>query len=289
MSAFAEDAVLFNCEGEELVGVVSRPVEGCASVGVLIIVGGPQYRVGSHRQFVLLARALAGNGIPCMRFDYRGMGDATGQMRTFEAVSADIARAIDVLFQQVPGMEKVVLWGLCDGASAACFAAPVETRVAGLVLLNPWVKTEAGQARTMLRHYYVQRLLSVAFWKKLLTGGVAVGKSLGGFNDMVASAREGGVQDTASLPVRMARSLARARKPAYLILSGRDYVAREFEQALATAQWQCLIDMEHVRRIDAADHTFSSADWRNEVARLTVEMVRSMCGGLTTKRDWSDS
>ena len=45
-----------------------------ASRGMLIVVGGPQYRAGSHRQFTLLARDVAATGVPTMRFDYRGMG-----------------------------------------------------------------------------------------------------------------------------------------------------------------------------------------------------------------------
>lgn len=87
--------------------------------GVLIIVGGPQYRVGSHRQFVLLSRRLAGEGYPAMRFDYRGMGDAGGAMRSFEDVRADIGAAIEAFQRAVPSLRRIVLWGLCDAASAA--------------------------------------------------------------------------------------------------------------------------------------------------------------------------
>src|SRR5690349_24048098 len=59
------------------------------SRGVLLVVGGPQYRVGSHRQFALLCRRLAGRGVPALRFDYRGMGDADGAARTFESVRSE--------------------------------------------------------------------------------------------------------------------------------------------------------------------------------------------------------
>ena len=134
-----ESAVLFACEGDELVGVIAEPEKACGDVGVLIVVGGPQYRVGSHRQFVLLARHLAEAGVSCMRFDYRGMGDAGGGQRDFENVGADIRAAIDVFTTRTPAVRRVVLWGLCDGASAACFYAPTDERGAGLVLLNPWV------------------------------------------------------------------------------------------------------------------------------------------------------
>ena len=76
-----EQALTFDCDGERLVGVVAVP-ERPVPVGVLIVVGGPQYRAGSHRQFVHLARRLAGAGIAAMRFDYRGMGDASGDARS---------------------------------------------------------------------------------------------------------------------------------------------------------------------------------------------------------------
>ncbi|KAB8057318.1 hydrolase 1, exosortase A system-associated, partial [Janthinobacterium violaceinigrum] len=58
-----------------LVGILSLPAAP-GPRGVLIVTGGPQYRVGSHRQFVLLARALAAQGVPVLRFDLRGMGDS---------------------------------------------------------------------------------------------------------------------------------------------------------------------------------------------------------------------
>ncbi|MGB0712180.1 MAG: hydrolase 2, exosortase A system-associated, partial [Gammaproteobacteria bacterium] len=103
----------------ELVGMLHRGGEDDAPLGVVVVVGGPQYRVGSHRQFVLLARDLAGAGIPVMRFDYNGMGDSEGGSAHFEACGGDIRAAVDALVEGCPSLGGVVLWGLCDGASAA--------------------------------------------------------------------------------------------------------------------------------------------------------------------------
>src|SRR5881398_3691346 len=91
-----EQAISIECEGDALVGILHEPTSP-AEVGVVVIVGGPQYRVGSHRQFVLLARTLAAAGFAVLRFDYRGMGDSSGEQRSFEAASADIGTAVDVL------------------------------------------------------------------------------------------------------------------------------------------------------------------------------------------------
>ena len=131
-----EHALTFDCEGESLVGILSGAGLP-AGRGVLIVVGGPQYRVGSHRQFALLARHLAKHGVPTLRFDYRGMGDSDGEVRTFERVGEDIRCAIDRFFASVPGLKDVVIWGLCDAASAALFYAHQDARVSGLILLNP--------------------------------------------------------------------------------------------------------------------------------------------------------
>ena len=169
--AVDETVVLFRCKGEDLLGIIASSADP-APVGVLVVVGGPQYRVGSHRQFVQLARDLAASGTACMRFDYRGMGDGGGATRPFDEIDADVRVAVDTFFAACPRVTSIVLWGLCDGASAICFYAATDPRITGVVLVNPWVRTQVGEARTYLRHYYVRRFFSRAFWRKLVGGEV---------------------------------------------------------------------------------------------------------------------
>ena len=163
-----EIPVVFSCHTEELIAILHQP-KTPLKTGVLIVVGGPQYRVGSHRQFVLLARMLADNGVPVFRFDYRGMGDSNGIVRSFSNVDDDIKSAVDKFYQNSPNLCGVIIWGLCDAASAASFYAYQDNRIKGLVLLNPWVFTEQGAAKTYLKHYYLQRLCNPDFWHKVLS------------------------------------------------------------------------------------------------------------------------
>jgi exosortase A-associated hydrolase 1 len=282
MNHYQEQAFFFDCGGESLPGIIACPSAAQGPIGVLIVVGGPQYRVGSQRQFVLLARELALAGVACMRFDVRGMGDASGAARAFDALDDDIRAAVDAFYAQVPGLAGVVLWGLCDGASASVFyaAGSADARVAALVLLNPWVHTELGAARTRLRHYYVQRLLSAAFWRKLCAGGVHPLAALGGLWRTLRRAwfhHDSGASDAPTNTAEQIRiGLQALTVPWWVILSGCDYVAREFDQLATSPEWASLLPARTPYRLDDADHTFSRAVWRAEVARQTLAWVRAV-------------
>jgi len=282
---FEERAVSFACRGDALYGVLSLPPGACTR-GVVIVVGGPQYRAGSHRQFTLLARSLAAQGIAALRFDYRGMGDSEGETRSFETVDEDLRAALDYFLGAVPGLRQVVLWGLCDAASAALMYAPSDKRVSGLVLLNPWIRTQDGLARTTLKHYYRGRLLEADFWRQVVRGKFALGRSLASMFGLVrvafGSARSGTTgTGTASLPERMHAGMRQFGGQVLLIVSGADLTGREFcDLTDSTPAWKRLLDTPRVTRrlLDHADHTFSRRDWRDQVAAWTGDWVNSLPG-----------
>lgn len=280
---FSEQVVTFACAGEQMLGILALP-EQAQKIGVLLLVGGPQYRVGSHRQFLLLARTLAAAGYPTMRFDYRGMGDSEGDLRHFEAVNDDIAAAIAAFQAHCPQVTKLVLWGLCDAASSALlyWDAVKDARVIGLVLLNPWVRSETSLARAHIKHYYGQRLLQAEFWRKLLTGKLGLGRAIGGFIGSLNRARQDkrSAVATESLPFqkRMARGLATFPGTVLLLLSGNDYTAKEFlETVKADSAWAAALGQPSVTRVDIAeaDHTFSSAEWRGQVENITRQWLET--------------
>jgi uncharacterized protein len=275
---FTERATTFACDGMDLVGVLAVPASS-SERGVLIIVGGPQYRAGSHRQLVLLSRDLAASGVPVLRFDNRGMGDSDGDMRTFEAIDDDLRAAIDAFFEQVPSLREVVLWGLCGAASAALLYAHRDSRVCGLFLANPWVRTTDGMARTMVRQYYLPRLLDRDLWRRLLQGRLNVGRSV---RDLVVSSlqamRPARGTATESFPLRMADGLTRFRGKVLIYISGNDFTAREFEEMCRTSPvWQRALERPDLewRKLPEANHTFSIQAWRDQVSRWTREWVTS--------------
>jgi len=268
-------ALAFDCAGDRLYGVLDLPAAPHQR-GVLVVVGGPQYRAGSHRQFTLLARSLAAQGIAAMRFDYRGMGDSEGVMRDFETVDDDLKAAIDTFFAEVPGLKELVLWGLCDAASAVALYAAKDDRVAGVVLLNPWVRTESGEAKATLKHYYRARLLDPGLWKKIATLNFDYRKAASSFRRLLGSAATSA--PAGALPDRMHDRLGAFKGKVLVILSGADLTAQEFSDlADGTPKWRALLGVPRVTRhtLPKADHTCSRRVWHEQVAQWTAEWVRS--------------
>lgn len=280
-----EIPISFMCGEDDLIGMVHIPDQSVKR-GVLIVVGGPQYRTGSHRQFLLLARALADNGIAAMRFDYRGLGDSGGTFAGFENIDDDIRAAADAFTAHLPGLEEIVLWGLCDAASAILFYGHRDRRIAGSVLLNPWVRSESGYARTQLRHYYLSRIFSRALWRKIIRGQFSLSDSADSLAGTLKAA--GQTADGEALPDggsgnplagRMADSLEKFARPVLLVMSGNDLTAREFDDAIkASGRWQKLISARQMTRRDlqAADHTFSRRAWRDDVAAITIGWIKDL-------------
>ena len=274
-----EQAISFMQEQYRLEGILHHP-RGAMRGAVLIVVGGPQTRVGSHRQFVLLARTLASAGFVVMRFDYRGMGDSDGDAIDFRRCGPDIRAAIDALQRHYPQAQAVTLWGLCDAASAALLYGYRDPRVERLILLNPWVRTAGGEAQAMIRHYYVKRLMSKQFWSKLLHRRVALATALGEWWQRWRSCSRAAVPDGAGgsegFVQGMLRGLQQFDGEVLLILSGEDLTAAEFEQLPRTCpSWRKALARDGLcrRRLAEANHTFSTARWRNQVECWTLDWL----------------
>jgi exosortase A-associated hydrolase 1 len=249
MMEYEQRALQFSCQGNALVGIVDvpeRPIER----GVLVVGGGPQSRVGSHRHYTLMARLLAPRGIAVLRFDYRGMGDSDGEPRAFDSINDDIEAAILEFFRQVPGMKKVVIWGLGDGATAAALYAHTDPRVCALVLLNPWAG--AGATQATLRPHQPARLGEIGFWKKL-----------GNRHALALDA-------DMPMPQRIIASLGCFDGAALVVVGGADATGRAFADLLERNDTPC-----RSVTIAGANHTFASREWRDEVAELSANWIVS--------------
>lgn len=286
---YAEQTVSFDLNNNHLFGILSVPKKK-AKTAVIIVVGGPQYRVGSHRQFALLARSLAEQGILALRFDYTGMGYSQGIAKKFYEIDDDIRAAVDYISDHEFNVSEIYVWGLCDAASAISFTAYTDTRIKGAVLLNPWVRNEASHSKAILNNYYRDRLFSIDVWKQLLLSPRKIFNaifSIGNIVSKIVKARlstqktnhhqEISIADReANIAAAMFKGLSRFDGRICLILSGKDLVADEFNQVLNENDWLNEASNKSktvIHRVDDADHTFSSNQWRSQVERITLEFV----------------
>lgn len=183
-----------------------------------------------------------------------------------------------------------MLWGLCDGASAAAFYAYQDTRIQGLVLINPWVYTQQGAAKTYLKHYYLRRLLNKDFWRKIFTLRFDYAESAISLLKMLKQSIDrtempeltdkiSKIDENLPLPARMRECLKSFTFPVLLILSGRDLTADEFQETVkADPEWQSLLKESRVvhHYFAEADHTFSTAAWRDQITSWTKEWVNDI-------------
>jgi uncharacterized protein len=280
-------AFVLDCGGVPLVGILHRPTTPPTRGVVMVTAGGPQYRVGGHRQLTLWSRQICATGLAVLRFDYRGTGDSGGDFKDFTHVDDDIQAAVDHLVAACPSVREVVLWGECNAASAILYYAHRDPRVTGAVMLNPWVHTEAGAAKATLKYYYLQRLMQPSFWRKLVTGRFKPMVSLGSALQMLKLARgatpvgakpaaslEGTVIDR-SLPLTegLLIGLQRFSGRLLIVLSGRDPVAHEYDTVVkGSPAWQQALSAHHAeqRWLATGDHTFSSAEQRAQVASWAI-------------------
>lgn len=257
------ELLTFDCAGAELCASLDG---GAGTTGLLLVTGGSQTRVGSHRMYERLAKALAKKGYPCLRFDRRGVGDSAGEDPGFRASGPDLAAAAKALRANSPGLRRIIGFGLCDGATALALfgrAAGVEA----LILVNPWLVEAAADAPppAAIRAHYRQRLTSTEGWKKILSGAVDYRKLLKGITR--ASKRD----QSAPLARETAAALAAWKPRAWLILAEGDGTAIAAAQELKAAIFHGLI--EGTWKIPSDSHTFARD---GDEAALLAAVLRTL-------------
>ena len=153
---------------QSLVGILTT---GKVATGdrphVVIVNAGIIHRVGPNRLYVDLARAVAALGYSVLRFDLAGLGDsdvALGGASLAESAVADVSAAFDHL-AATRNASEFLIFGLCSGANYAALTAFRESRVIGVMLIDPSV---ARTRRSTMVHV-VRRLRNLSTLRELVT------------------------------------------------------------------------------------------------------------------------
>jgi len=144
--------VCSGCHGE-LFGIISRNRSTGRAPFALVLVGaGALPHTGPNRAWVDLARRWAARGIPTVRLDLAGIGEAGGdgpELMSDESQYeswrvADVRAVLDRL--QAEGIaEHFALGGLCSGANCSLHGGLADPRVCGLLLLNLFLVTWSSE------------------------------------------------------------------------------------------------------------------------------------------------
>ena len=142
-----EEVFVFQHEGAGLFGLLHLPLAvqpGLRRAGLVLCPPFAVEQVGASLLQVETARVLAANGLPVLRFHYRGSGDSDGEFEevTLSGHVSDALRAVDLLCER-ERVEQVGLLGIRLGATVAALAAEADSRVRALVLWEPVARPRA--------------------------------------------------------------------------------------------------------------------------------------------------
>ena len=133
----------------ELFGIVSRErAAGPAPFAIVLVGAGALPHTGPNRAWVELGRRWAARGIPTLRLDLAGIGEAGGDgpglmsdESQYESWRVDDVRAVLDQLETEGIAERFVLGGLCSGANCSLHVGLADARVCGLLLLNLFLVT----------------------------------------------------------------------------------------------------------------------------------------------------
>lgn len=141
--------------------MVSEPTTPARRMAVVLVSAGVVPKFGPFRLYTELARRLAREGFPTLRFDLGGLGDSANahdQRPVEQRTQLELAAALEYVNHRF-ALDGVALAGLCSGAEDAFRHAEQDARVKRVVMIDPFAYETAGFAWRHLRDRGRRRLL----------------------------------------------------------------------------------------------------------------------------------
>ncbi|MFZ0041375.1 MAG: alpha/beta fold hydrolase [Solirubrobacteraceae bacterium] len=145
LTSVTETPLYISRPSADLAGVLVEPAQRPAHGLCLVLLNaGAVRRIGPDRMWVQAARGWAQRGVPTLRLDVEGIGDAGGDGRPYRDDAAlyvpglvpQVIAALDDLQKRGLG-DRFIVGGLCAGAYWSFHAALIDPRVQAALMLNP--------------------------------------------------------------------------------------------------------------------------------------------------------
>jgi pimeloyl-ACP methyl ester carboxylesterase len=176
-----EKALLLG-QNRSLIGILTEPDPTVLNVHDLCVIflnAGFTHRIGPNRIYVKLARSIAAQGIPCLRFDFSGIGDTpprTDNLPFKEYTVQETREAIDQM-QRSMHISRFIIVGLCSGAEVGFQATLHDYRIVGIISINGALLTNQEEQSLLdytenriRQRYYYKHLFRWASWRRFLLG-----------------------------------------------------------------------------------------------------------------------
>jgi hypothetical protein len=169
--------------GERADGILAEPAAGTADAPftVVLLNVGAERRIGFNRMWVEAARRWAPQGVPVVRVDLPGIGDAGGSDAAWTADGALYEpELIDQLGATLDGLQtaglppRFQLVGVCASAYWAFQQTLRDPRVTRLTLVNPFMLMYDGTRGKADEVHQLARLRSPSALREALADGVSV-------------------------------------------------------------------------------------------------------------------
>lgn len=305
---------LRNAADKALHCILHEPDVPRAGLACVLLSPGVKMRVAPHRLYRKLVPEFLAQGIPVLRVDFHGLGDAEGELpedqldQLYRQVQlgrhvTDVLAATKWLTENL-ATKRFIVGGLCGGALTGLLASQQEPRIDGLYALGiPVILDASGAAQsevmtegqlTNLRAIYLRKLFDPVSWKRFFAArsdylaifrsmALALGFRLRGSGaklnvDRVPAPATPPAANLNQLFVRAMFGLLGRGHPALLVFSGADRLHWEYEEKFARPWSKPLEKFRQqldLEVIPVANHVLGDPAWVGRARELTREWLKA--------------
>ncbi len=273
-----------------MVGILTPSPRPRDLPAVIIPNSGLVPRVGPSRLSVNLARRLAAQGYPTLRFDHAGVGDSNPRQDDLsfdQCALEEVGHLMDDLERDY-GLRRFVILGLCSGAVTAFKAAGLDARVAGAIMINAqyyetdpeWNHHVATQQ--IARHYWTRSIFRPSAWWRAITGRIHYRVLI---HVLLRQARglfrkDATVQQVKDRLASHLRDLAQHETP-LLILNSEGDIAQDYLRIILGDELDRLTESGSIelRNLADTDHTFTLLANQERLSEIIEEWMEKWFGG----------